>query len=93
MELFLNARLPRALHSKLRDFAFAALRFQTAVDPTTGALNLTPWVRHFVPKFSRFNDYTKGNNDMKSFIQVKYKQFLNTIIAKQRVLVLLLLQF
>lgn len=81
MELFLNARLPRALHFKLRDFAYAALRFQTAVEPTTGALSMTPWIRYLAPEHSRYNNFIGGNNGVKVYIQELVREHKDTFMT------------
>lgn len=70
LHLLLGSRLPPPLHSKLRTFALTALRFQTSVDPTTGVINMTPWVRHLIPEMSGYAACQESNRFIKAFIKV-----------------------
>lgn len=70
LELLLGTRFPPRLHAELHRFAMSTLLFQSAVDPTTGMINMTPWVRHFAPNASGYADCLQSNKEIKEFIGV-----------------------
>ncbi|XP_054262987.1 probable cytochrome P450 304a1 [Macrosteles quadrilineatus] len=82
MQLLLGCRFPPPLHHKLREFAFTALRFQLRIDPTTGMINLTPWVRHIAPRLSGFIDCVRSNRLIKQFIQEHVQHHKDTYLPE-----------
>ncbi|XP_046679471.1 probable cytochrome P450 304a1 isoform X1 [Homalodisca vitripennis] len=81
LQVFLGTRMPPALYHKLREFAYYSYRFVRSLDPTTGAINITPWVRYFAPDFSGYNDLMKSNAYIKKFIQEMVQEHKDTFIS------------
>ncbi|XP_046680938.1 probable cytochrome P450 304a1 isoform X3 [Homalodisca vitripennis] len=81
LQLLFGTRLPPSLHHKLRELAYAAYRFQLSVDPTTGAINMTPWLRHLASQWFGFDDCKKSNAFMKSFIKERVQEHKDTFLT------------
>ncbi|XP_046679618.1 probable cytochrome P450 304a1 isoform X2 [Homalodisca vitripennis] len=80
LHIFLGTRMPPAQHHKLREFAYTAYKFLLAIDPTTGAINMTPWIRHLVPELSGFNDCMRSSDFIKQFIKALIEEHKDTFI-------------
>uniref|UniRef100_A0A1B6KQ89 Cytochrome P450 n=1 Tax=Graphocephala atropunctata TaxID=36148 RepID=A0A1B6KQ89_9HEMI len=80
LHVFLGTRLPPAQHHKLREFAKTAYKFILAIDATTGAINMTPWIRHIIPELSGFNDCMRSNDYLKNFIKELVQEHKDTYL-------------
>ncbi|KAG8335910.1 hypothetical protein J6590_057236 [Homalodisca vitripennis] len=68
LQVFLGTRIPPSQYQKLKKFVSDCYCFSRNLDPTTGAIGLTPWVRHFAPGFFGFTSLVKSNDCIKEFI-------------------------
>ncbi|KAG8271844.1 hypothetical protein J6590_053759 [Homalodisca vitripennis] len=69
LQVFLGTRLPPPQYKRLREFVSNCYSFSRNLDPTTGTIGLTPWVRHFAPGFFGYTALVKLNGSIKEFIQ------------------------
>nr|CAD7438754.1 unnamed protein product [Timema bartmani] len=66
-------RFPPEAHKKLRQVADASFHFVKDVEPTGGALVLTPWLRHFGRNGFGFNGLVKGTGYVTEFFREAVK--------------------
>ncbi|CAG2054734.1 unnamed protein product [Timema podura] len=66
-------RFPPEAHKKLRQVAEASFHFVKDVEPTGGALVLTPWLRHFGRNGFGFNGLVKGTGYVTEFFREAVK--------------------
>nr|CAD7202211.1 unnamed protein product [Timema douglasi] len=66
-------RFPPEAHKKLRQLADASFHFVKDVEPTGGALVLTPWLRHFGRKGFGFDGLVKGTGYVTGFFREAVK--------------------
>nr|CAD7400581.1 unnamed protein product [Timema cristinae] len=66
-------RFPPEAHKKLRQVADASFHFVKDVEPTGGALVLTPWLRHFGRKGFGFDGLVNGSGYVTEFFREAVK--------------------
>ncbi|CAG2054735.1 unnamed protein product, partial [Timema podura] len=71
---------PPESHGKLREVGAAAYFFLKEVQPTGGALLLTPWLRHFAPRTFGYTALVKGTGAVTDFIKVAVKEHKQTYL-------------
>ena len=59
-------------HNKVRFFSRQALRLLKSIDVTGDAVALTPWLRHFAPKLTGFNDFMQSTANMLKYMEVEF---------------------
>jgi hypothetical protein len=60
-------------HDKLRYFTRQALRLLKSIDATGNAVALTPWIRHFAPYYSGFEDLMESTANMLKYMKVSLR--------------------
>nr|CAD7202210.1 unnamed protein product [Timema douglasi] len=71
---------PLESHGKLREVGAAAYFFLKEVQPTGGALLLTPWLRHFAPRTFGYTALVKGTGAVTDFVKVAVKEHRQTYL-------------
>nr|CAD7438752.1 unnamed protein product [Timema bartmani] len=71
---------PPESHGKLREVGAAAYFFLKEVQPTGGALLLTPWLRHFAPRTFGYTALVKGTGAVTDFVKVAVKEHKQTYL-------------
>ncbi|XP_034236818.1 probable cytochrome P450 304a1 isoform X1 [Thrips palmi] len=68
LETLTGERVPRDRHDKLRGLSRAVRLFQRHVEPSGGAVNITPWARHLLPDTMRVTGFQRGNQGVLDFV-------------------------
>lgn len=68
LQVIANERLPRGNQQKLYEAGKGSFEFQLNSDEYGKVISIFPWLRHFLPGFSRYNVLRKGSMAMSKFI-------------------------